>query len=362
MKVLVLCTTDSMFTNFLIPHINNMLNKGYEVECACSVTGDFFSILKNKCGYNMHEIGFERSPFNPKNIIAFRKLNALVKKNGYDVIFCHEPVGGAMGRLVGHINHCKVVYMAHGFHFYKGAPAKMNLFYFVEKYLARWTDVLITINQEDFEASLRFKARAKILTNGIGVDTSKFVCAPDPTYIRKELGLGVNDIILLSVGELIVRKNHESIIRALNIIGDNHIHFVLAGDGELKKHLNELIKELHLDNQVHLLGYRSDINKLCNSSDIFVMPSLQEGLSVALMEAMSCGRPVIVSKIRGNVDLIDEGKGGFLVSAKDIEGYAESIKILAGDKHLQKEMGEYNLVKVKQFDIQKVLNQIDVII
>ena len=124
-----------MFTNFLIPHIQNMQNKGYKVDCACSVTGDFFGILKNRYGFNMYEIGFKRSPFNLKNVSAFCKLNTLVRENNYDIIFCHEPVGGAMGRLVGCINNRKVIYMAHGFHFYKGAPAKMKLFYFVEKFL-----------------------------------------------------------------------------------------------------------------------------------------------------------------------------------------------------------------------------------
>lgn len=362
MKVLVVCTTDSMFTNFLIPHIQNMQRKGYEVECACSVTGEFFSILKNHYGLIMHELNFERSPFSLKNISAFRKLNALVKEKKYDEIFCHEPVGGAMGRLVGHINHCKVVYMAHGFHFYKGAPKKMLLFYFVERFLAQWTDVLITINKEDYLASLAFKAKKKVLTNGIGVDTSKFIYAPDGRYIRKELGLNDQDTILLSVGELIERKNHEPVIRAIKKLNDKTIHFVLAGEGELQEYLQSVVKRLGIENQIHLLGYRRDINKLCNSADIFIMPSLQEGLSVALMEAMSCGKPVIVSNIRGNVDLIDEGRGGYLVSATDVNAYAVAISKLSKNTALQRTFGKYNIEKVKQFDIHKVIQQIDAII
>lgn len=363
MKVLVLCTTDSMFMNFLIPHIRNMQDKkDYEVDCACSVTGDFFSILKNKYRFNMYEIPFARSPFNIKNVSAFRNLYLLVKKNKYDVIFCHEPVGGAMGRLVGHMNHCKVIYMAHGFHFYKGGPVKMMLFYLVEKFLAQWTDVLITINKEDYQASLKFKAKQKVLTNGIGVDTTKFVYEPDGTYIRKELGLTHKDIILLSVGEIIARKNHKSIIRAIKQIGNPHIHLVIAGDGELTDCIQTLIKKLNLESQIHLLGYRRDISKLCNSADIYVMPSLQEGLSVALMEAMSCGRPVVVSKIRGNSDLIDEGKGGYLVEPKNVNGYANAISKVINDRMLQKAFGEYNIEKVKQFDINKVIRQMDTII
>lgn len=362
MKVLVLCTTDSMIMNFLIPHIQNMQRKGYDVECACSITGEFFSILKEHYCFIMHEVKFERSPFSLRNISAFYKLNALVKRRKYDVIFCHEPVGGAMGRLVGHLNHCKVVYMAHGFHFYKGAPKKMKLFYYVERFLARWTDVLITINKEDYQSSLSFKAKKKVLTNGIGVDTSKFVYEPDCNYIRDEFDFSNNTTILLSVGELIERKNHESVIRAVKQLGDDAIHYIVVGDGKLYEYLNSIVRELGLDRQIHLLGYRKDINRLCNSSDIFVMPSLQEGLSVALMEAMSCGKPIIASKIRGNVDLIDDGKGGILVSATDINSYAEAILKLSANKDLQRTYGNYNIEKVKQFDLHKVINQIDAII
>lgn len=362
MRVLVLCTTDSMITNFLIPHIQNMQGKGYEVECACSATGNFFSILSDHYGFIMHEIEMERNPFKLKNVTAFHKLNALVKRKSYDVIFCHEPVGGAMGRVVGHLNHCKVVYMAHGFHFYKGAPKTMKLFYLVECLLARWTDVLITINKEDYQASLSFKAKKKVLINGIGVDTSKFICKPGCDYIRDELGLSNNTTILLSVGELIERKNHEPVIRAIKRLGKKTIHYVLVGDGVLYEYLESVVKELGLDGQVHFLWYRNDINRLCNSADIFIMPSLQEGLSVALMEAMSCGKPIIASKIRGNVDLVEESKGGILVSATDINSYADAIKKLSEDKDLQRTFGRYNTEKVKQFDLHKVIKQIDAII
>lgn len=358
-RVLLLCTTDSMITNFLIPHIKNMENKGYDIECACSITGDFFNILKDQYGLKMNEICFKRNPFSFSNIKAFKQLNSLVKEKKYNVIFCHEPVGGVMGRIVGHFNKCKVVYMVHGFHFYKGAPSKMKLFYYIEKFLAHWTDLLITINKEDYQTSLKFKAKNKVLTNGIGVDTSKFSYNPNSDYIRKHFGLSSEDVILLSVGELIVRKNHEPVIRAISAIKASNIHYFIAGDGELMVYLDSLINELNLEDQIHLLGYRKDINKLCNSADIFIMPSLQEGLSVALMEAMSCGKPIIASKIRGNVDLIDEGNGGYLISPKDVNGYAKVISKLSSNKNDQMMFGRYNIKKVQNFDIKRVISQID---
>lgn len=356
-RILVVCTTDSMIWNFLVPHIKKLEDDGYVVECACSITGDFYENLKKQYGLLLHKVDFDRSPYSLKNIRAFVQLKKIVKERKIDTIFCHEPVGGAMGRMVGCITKCKVVYMAHGFHFYKGAPKSSKIYYVIEKILSKYTDVLITINHEDYEAAQRFKAKEYYLLPGIGINTSKFVYNPDHEYLRKELSLCEQDLILLSVGELIARKNHEIVIDALAKIKDRHIHYVIAGDGELKQYLTDKIKKLNLNN-VHLLGYRRDINKLCNSSDIFIMPSFQEGLSVALMEAMACGLPVIASKIRGNVDMIDEGKGGYLVDVTSIKQYKNAISNLIKSSDKRVSMGKYNMNRVKDYSIDNVKNKL----
>lgn len=353
-KILVVCTTDSMITNFLIPHIQDLKERGCRVECACSQTGEYINLIREK-GITVHEIDFHRNPFAPGNIKAFRQLDRLIKKERYNVVFCHEPVGGAMGRIVGKKNHCKVVYMAHGFHFFKGAPKKNYLFYFVEKILARKTDILITINQEDFEAAKAFPCDKVLKLNGIGVDTRKFNYKPNRDYIATEVG--AEKIILLSVGELIPRKNHEVVIRALASLKDSNIHYLIAGEGELLKYLTDLSKQLDIEEQIHFLGYRKDINQLCNACDIFVMPSLQEGLSVALMEAMATGNAIIASRIRGNTDLIDDNQGGLLVNAVDANEYADAIRKLADSSELRKQMGQYNIERVKDYDISYVRKQ-----
>ena len=358
-RVLVVCTTDSMIWNFLVPHIKELEKKGYYIECACSVTGDFFENLINLHGLKMNVIDFERSPYKAKNIKAYKKLINLINEKKFDTIFCHEPVGGAMGRLAGHKCGCKVIYMAHGFHFYKGAPKSRKLYYLIEKFLSRYTDVLVTINQEDYLASLKFNAKKYVKINGIGVDTRKFTSdINDKQYIKNELGLKDNAVVILSVGELIPRKNHKVIIKALSKIKDQNLYYLVAGDGEIKKELTDLIVNLNLCHNVFLLGYRTDISKLCNAADIFALPSVHEGLSVALMEAMGCGKPVIGSRIRGNVDLIDENKGGFLVNTYDIDGYARNIKILLNNTDLRVSMGKYNVNKIKMYDIESVKRQI----
>lgn len=353
MKILILCTTDSMIWNFLIPHIKNLMGGGKNIECACAKTGFYFNELKQILGVQMYEIGFERSPYNFNNIHAYFQLKQLVKQNKYDIIFCHEPVGGAMGRIVGHFCKVKVFYMAHGFHFYKGAPKSSKIYYYIEKLLSRWTDTLITINQEDYDASLSFDAKHNVKVPGIGVDISKFKYAPCKDYIRKEFNLVDNDVAILSVGELIKRKNHTTVIDAMSYL-DERFHYFIAGEGPEQHNLEEQVKKLRLEKRVHFLGFRKDINKLCNSVNVFVMPSLQEGLSVALMEAMACGKPIVASRIRGNTDLIIEELGGYLVSTCVAKEYADKILKISEDTGLSNNMSSFNINHVRNFDLSTV--------
>lgn len=357
-RVLIVCTTDSMIWNFLVPHIKHMESLGMTIECACSVTGMYFNELKEQHGLTMHEIHFHRSPYNFENIKAYKELKKLVINGDFDTIFCHEPVGGAMGRFVGKKTKRKVIYMAHGFHFFNGA-SKVNwlIYYNVEKFLARYTDALLVINQEDYGVAKKFMAKDVALINGIGINTSKFKRF-ETNYIREIYNLSGDDFIMLTVGELIPRKNHEVIIKMISKMKNDKLHFFIAGEGELTETLKMIVKELNIENNVHFLGFSRNISELCNSCDLFVFPSVHEGLPVALMEAMACGKPVVVSKIRGNVDLIDEGKGGYFVDTYDIDGYAKAIQKFLDNKELLKEFGDYNIEKVKQFDIEYVKGQL----
>lgn len=357
-KVLVVCTTDSMIWNFLVPHIKNLERKGFVVECACSETGRFSNDLKKDFGFIVHIVPFCRSPYSLKNINAFKQLYGLVKRNRYDIIFCHEPVGGVAGRIIGMLCHCHVIYMAHGFHFYKGARLSSIVYYCVERCLAHFTDALIVINNEDYLVAQSFRAKRVFKVNGIGVDITEFISHPQPDYLRKEFSLTENDKVLLSVGELIPRKNHITVIKAVREMKNEHVHYFIAGDGRLIDKLNDYVQRAGIGKQIHFLGYRTDINSLCNAADIFVLPSLQEGLSVALMEAMACGKPVVASKIRGNVDLIDSD-GGYLVEPNDVKGFSNAIEKMIEDAEAIKSFGVHNKEKVKEFDLKIVEKQIE---
>lgn len=357
-RILILCTTDSMIWNFLIPHIIKMKEQDIVVECACSKTGIYYDELIKKYKLKVFELPFHRSPYSLDNVKAYRKLVNLIEKRKYDTIFCHEPVGGAIGRLAGKKCHTKVIYMAHGFHFYKGAPIKNWIIYYsVEYFLARYTDLLITINAEDYKMAQTFKAKKIALLNGIGVDLNKFNKFKS-NYLREKYGLKENDIVLLSVGELIKRKNHRVIIEALAKMKKNNIHYFIAGTGELELYLQDMIKKKSLEKNIHLLGFCRNISELCNSCDIFIFPSIQEGLSMALMEAMACGKPVIASKIRGNTDLITDNIGGVLVEPFDVEGYIKALTYLISNRKQWEKIGKHNTNKIKNYSIDKVSEQL----
>lgn len=313
-------------------------------------------------GIKIYNVDLSRSPYSFSNIKAYKQMCKLIRENKIDYIHCNTPVGGVLGRLAG--KRCKVekiIYQPHGFHFYKGAPKKNWIIYYsIEKLLARFTDCIITINSEDYAAAKKFnlKKNGKIYkVNGVGIDLQEFEgIAKYRDIKRKELSFDEEDIVIISVGELNTNKNNKVIINALSQMKDSHIHYILCGIGEEKENLQELVKKSNLEKNVHFLGYRSDMKELYAASDIFVMPSFREGLSRSIMEAMASGLPCIVSRIRGNIDLVEEGKGGFLCEPHDIAAFVNAIKSCTEKR--RKQFKQHNLEAIKQYDIHTVENEI----
>lgn len=362
-KVLVLSSVASMIQQFNMPFIRMLQDLGYEVHVACNFihgntcSNEVINELKktlDSMQVKYHQVDFSRKLFDVvNNIKAYKQVLYLLKANRYKFIHCHSPIGGVVGRFAGHRKNSKVIYTAHGFHFYKGSPlANWVLYYPIEKLCSLYTDVLITINQEDFAlASKKMKARRIFYVPGIGINTNKyFINNSDRSQKRKAIGVPDDAVMLLSVGELTKNKNHEIMIKAVAQLKDSRIHYVIAGQGRLKNYYDDLAEKYQISNRVHLVGYRSDITELYSIADIFCFPSLREGLPVSLMEAMAVGLPVVCSDIRGNRDLVEDGKGGFLVRNQSIEDYVDKIRTLIEEPHLRETMGKYNIEKVKSFD------------
>lgn len=354
---------DYKISSFEKSSIEVALECGFDVYMG--INRKYAVVLKSDYPVKFYNANIYRSIFDIKNnIIAFLNLYRFLKRENIDIIHCNTPIGGFLGRICGKL--CgvkKILYTAHGFHFYKGASLVNNiLFKSIEKWLARFTDVIITITQEDFKAVQNFKLKKNGKTYympGVGIDLSKI---QNTSIIRDSILSAVNaskdDILLISVGELNKNKNNLIIIKALAKISNPKFHYIICGEGDLENDLKYNVKKYSLENNIHFLGFRSDIFSLLKSSDIFVLPSHREGLSRSLMEAMSAGLPCIVSKVRGNVDLVQDGVGGFLRESDDINGFAEAINTLASNQELRKKMKNNNLQSVQKFDIENVKKEI----
>ena len=353
-KALIVASVYGFIHHFERNDIKILQELGYEVTVASNL--DNYKNELDNLNVNLIHIPFQRSPFSLKNITAYRKLNKFLKKEKIDLIHCHTPIGGVIGRIAGHKNKVKnIIYTAHGFHFFKGAPLiNWLLFYPVEKYLSKYTDILITINQEDYKRAQTFYTKKVKYIPGVGLDTEKIRnIIVDKKKKREELGLIEDNIVLLSVGELSKRKNHIIPIKALAQIKNNkNIFYLIAGVGPLENYLKEECKKLKIENQVKFLGFRKDIYELCKISDIYIFPSLQEGLPVALMEALCCNLPIICSNIRGNNDLVEDGKNGFLVK-NNIDEYIKKINFLVKND-FYKEIDMNNNEITKKIDIKNI--------
>ena len=363
-RMLFISNISNKITSFVTASISAAHDMGLEFHHASNwESAKAGQIEADESAYNVkiHSLSISRSPFAWSNVKAYRDLVALIQREKIDYIHCNTPTGGVLGRIAG--KKCKVkktIYQAHGFHFYKGAPLKNWLLYYpVEKFLARYTDVLITINQEDFafaKRKLKLRNGGKVYyVPGVGIDTTQYEideCAR--VKKRRELGLGDGDIALISMGDLIRRKNYGTAIRAVAKANNPKLQYYICGEGLEEANLRALVYDLGMNEQIHFLGFRADINDLLAAADIFLFTSKQEGLPRSTMEAMASGLPCVVSKIRGNTDLIVENKGGFLCDPTDANAFAERIDILCRNNYLCQAMGEHNKIEVKEFDISVV--------
>lgn len=367
-KVLFVATVvKTHMMQFHIPYLKLFQEMGWETAVAARNDYEVPSDCQIPYCDTYYDIPFERAPWKWENVRAYRMLKKVIDEGGFDIVHCHTPVGAMIARLAScaaRKKGTKVIYTAHGFHFFDGAPL-MNwlLFYPAERFLAPMTDVLLTINKEDFERAKK-KMRTKRIeyVPGVGIDTNKFRCAPlDIEAKRRELGYGKEDFLILTVAEMTPNKNHITVLNALALLKDKeefaNIHYLICGRGVMRDALEESAKSLGIADHVNFLGYRTDAPQLYRCSDMFAFVSYREGLSVALMEAMSCGLPIMCTKIRGNTDLIDDDLSG-IFTENSPQAVADSILRLYRDPEFRAELGRNAAEKVMIFDEENVLKQV----
>lgn len=377
-RVLMLASVASMIDQFNMPNIVLLQKLGYQVDVACNfIEGNTCSDervaeLKQKL-QDMHvrcyQIDFARNiKHMGQNMRALRQVEGLMKQNGYAFCHCHSPIGGVVARIAGHRTKTKVIYTAHGFHFYQGAPVMNWLVYYpVEKMLSRWTDVLITINHEDYKlAKKKFKMKKLTYVPGIGIDTQReSLSQKEKEEKRKELGIPQDAFLITNAAEFTPNKNQKTVIEAIEQLHNPNIYFVMCGIGQKKAELEQYVKEHGLEEHIRFVGFRNDLHEILQTSDCFVLSSFREGLSVALMEAMAEGLPVVCSRIRGNVDLIKDGEGGILISPQKRDEYINAFKKLYNMKNESfgqfLHMGEINRKMIYIFGRKNVENHMKAI-
>lgn len=364
MKILFVSNVRSHIGQFHTNFINLLKENGHTIDVSC------FDNSADKDGFDFKAINkfnfipLQRSPYKKENIRAIKQLKELIIKENYDIIHCHTPMGAVAARTAAKLakSKAKVIYTAHGFHFFKGAP-KMNwlFFYPVEKMLAHYTDTLININQEDYSLATtkKFKVRDEIIkVNGVGVDLSKFsVVTPQmKLQLREEYGFNHDDFMLIYPADLVTGKNQEMIFKAVKILKDKipAIKLLLPGHQKMIDEYREMVKAMGIEENVEFMGYRRDIARLVAMCDVSVSASRREGLPVNLIEALAIGKPIVATRVRGNSDIVEDGVNGFLIELDDYNTMAEKLLKIYSDPQLAKKMGEEAVRLSNKYSIEEV--------
>lgn len=370
-KVLIVASVVSFIEWFNKENVEFLSQElGCEVHIACNFnymndtdierTQNYIAKL-NRQGIILHNIEFARSPFSLSNIKAYKELKSILNAENFDLVHCHTPTASMMTRLAAkraRKHGSTVMYTCHGFHFHKSSSKKnWILFYPVERFLSRKCDYIVTINKEDYNRAKNFHCDNVRYIPSVGVDINRIRNLQiDKPSKKMEIGVPPDKILIISAGELIERKNHEVIIRALAKINSPDIYYAIAGKGPLKDYLTNLANDLGILDRVIFLGFRTDVFELYHAADISAFPSKIEGLGLAGVEAMAAGVPLVSSNVHGILDYVIDGKTGYAIDPKDVDGYAKAIKKLVDDTALRESMKADCLAAVEPFEITNALN------
>lgn len=364
LKVLFVATVRSHIGQFHMPFIRELKSRGVEVHAAYKDNSADKPGLDLSAIDRVFEVPFERQPLRLENIKAYFVLKKIINENNYDAIHCHTPMGAVIARLAARKARkkgTKVIYTAHGFHFFAGASRKnWLLFYPVEKYLSKFTDCLITINQEDYDlaTSKQFRVKKICKVHGVGVELDRFhyTDEDEKAKLREEYGYSPDDFIMIYPANLVHEKNHSMLFDSLQIIvrETNDVKLILPGQPICAEEYKKVLLDMGLIDYVDFLGYRRDIEKLVGLSDISVSPSKREGLPVNLIEAMAIGNAIVATDVRGNNDLVEDGVNGYLVKVGDSETMAQRILELIGDREKLAAFGRASRARVLDFSTDSV--------
>lgn len=360
MKVLFVASVYRHFKSFHVPFMKHLQREGYEVWAA-SAKDDQTKKELTELGFRCIDIPFSRSPIRKGNIEAYHQLKKLFSTESFEMIHAHTPVASLLSRFAfRHSTGGQMLYTAHGFHFFKGAPLLNWLVYYqLERIAASWTDRLITINREDYERALKMSYRKGVVryVHGVGVEPQGTQLSNnEKNEFKKGLGLTEDSIIISYIAEINKNKNHQFLLRNWKKIKmeSPKATLLIIGDGSMLADIERLIVAEQLQD-ILLLGYRNDVEKLLGITDIVSLLSYREGLPKCIMEAMAACVPCIVSDTRGLRDLITNGEDGYVISQGNDDQLVESFVTLLHDRVLRVKMGSVALRNIEPFLLENVL-------
>ena len=331
MRLLYVSTLDHI-VHVMLPHLDAARARGWQVDVACRVTRDPAITLAH-CDA-LHDIPFARNPLDPRNLLATAKLRALIRREKYDIVHCHNPSGGFYGRLAATLAGTKPVrvYTAHGFHFHPLGGKLSNFVYrTIESFAGNHlSDAVLTINQWDLDEAKKLMPPGKVyFTRGVGVSTDELdpakVSDAERKKIREEFGVPNEGFLVTCIGEMIPRKGHDRAINALDQDTADSVVLALVGDGKLRNTLEIHAKAWGVESQVRFPGFRQDIPQILASSDLFLFPSVQEGLPCSIQEAMSMEVPVVCYAVRGCADMVDSASGCVVEYVPSVLGLSNAL-------------------------------------
>ncbi|MBP3227870.1 MAG: glycosyltransferase [Bacteroidaceae bacterium] len=358
MKRVLFVANSDWFSNFNAPYMAWFKNQGWMVDNASP------GIEAGEVDHQ-YDVCIQRSPYSLKNFTAYRQLKRLIDANDYDLIHCHTPMGSILARLAGRAARrrgTKIIYTAHGFHFYKGAPWLNWAVYFpIERFMSRYTDTLVTINREDYDRARRYAMYEERVfhIDGVGVNLGRFYPRGESERVayREQLRLGREDFVLLYTAQFAPDKNHRALIRQLPALLEHipELKVVFAGSGPMMDPAKSLVTQLGLKEQVRFLGRRYDVEMLCAMSDLHVSPSIREGQGLSNIEAMASGLPIVVADNRGHREVCVDGVNGFLFDYKHPEEMVPLITRLYDDTALRRQISRQNVQDAKRFSVDHIV-------
>lgn len=355
-KVLFTASTYSHIAHFHRPYLRAFSALGWTVDVACG--GEPIDLPE---AHRIIPLPLQKSITSPANLRAVRLLRRELKMENYALISTHTSLAAFFTRLAAEGLDVTVVNTCHGYLFdHDTPPAKRALLLEAEKFTAKRTDLLLTMNQCDFDIARRHRLGRRLLSiPGVGVDFSPLDAVPPAAgkALRSEWDIPEDAFVLIYPAEFSRRKSQETLLRALALL-PKQVFLLLPGSGALLEECRSLAGQLGVRDRVRFPGHVSPMGAWYRAADCAVSSSRSEGLPFNIMEAMHCALPVVASDVKGHQDLVRDGQNGLLFPWNDPEACARQLLRLYGDPELASAMGKRGRESVKLYSLDAVLPQV----